>query len=83
MRVSAGSRGKLCGNLNILPLMRASTNCETRQQLKSFRNIDGNIVQHFPSEDNHEKYKTRRCSFMTITPAIGLSMPKGISRMHA
>ncbi len=40
--------GQLRSNLNILILKLASTNRETREQLKFFRDSGGNIVQHFP-----------------------------------
>ena len=36
--------------LNILVLQLASTNRETKEQLKFFRDSGGNIVQHFPAE---------------------------------
>lgn len=45
-------------NLNILILKLASTNRETREQLKFFRDSGGNIVQHFPPEDEPEQNKT-------------------------
>ena len=38
--------------LNILLLKLASTNRESREQLKFFRDSGGNIVQHFPPEDD-------------------------------
>ena len=38
--------------LNILILQLASTNRETKEQLKFFRDSGGNIVQHFPPEDD-------------------------------
>jgi len=44
-------------NLNILLLKLASTNRESREQLKFFRDSGGNIVQHFPAEDDFEKHK--------------------------
>ncbi len=43
--------------LNILVLKLASTNRETREQLKFFRDSGGNIVQHFPPEDQSEQHK--------------------------
>lgn len=45
-------------NLNILILKLASTNRETRDQLKFFRDSGGNIVQHFPPEDDPEGHKS-------------------------
>src|SRR6266567_8314323 len=49
--------GQLQSNLNILILKLASTNRETQEQLKFFRDSGGNIVQHFPPEDEPEKQK--------------------------
>lgn len=54
------SPAKLRDCLNILIVQLASTNRETKEQLKFFRDSGGNIVQHFPSEDNpkaHRKLK--------------------------
>jgi type III restriction enzyme len=50
--------GQLRSNLNILLLKLASTNRETREQLKFFRDSGGNIVQHFPPENEPEQHKT-------------------------
>jgi type III restriction enzyme len=52
--------GQLRSNLNILMLKLASTNRETREQLKFFRDSGGNIVQHFPPEDQSEQHKALR-----------------------
>jgi type III restriction enzyme len=49
--------GQLQSNLNILILKLASTNRETREQLKFFRDSGGNIVQHFPPENDPEKHQ--------------------------
>lgn len=49
--------GQLRSNLSILILKLASTNRETREQLKFFRDSGGNIVQHFPPEDDPEQHK--------------------------
>lgn len=49
--------GQLRGNLNILILKLASTNRETQEQLKFFRDSGGNIVQHFPPEDDADAHK--------------------------
>ncbi len=40
--------------LNILVIQLASTNRETREQLKFFRDSGGNIVGHFPAENDYE-----------------------------
>ena len=42
--------------LNVLLLVLASTNRETKEQLKFFRDSGGNIVQHFPPEDRSEEH---------------------------
>lgn len=49
--------GQLNSALNILLLKLASTNRETREQLKFFRDSGGNIVQHFPPEDAPEQHR--------------------------
>ncbi len=54
--------GQMRNNLNILLLKLASTNRETKDQLKFFRDSGGNIVQHFPPENapgEHRKLKER------------------------
>lgn len=38
--------------LNILVVQLASTNRETKEQLKFFKDSGGNIVRHFPAEDD-------------------------------
>jgi type III restriction enzyme len=43
---------RLRENLNILVLQLASTNRETKEQLKFFRDSGGRIVEHFPPEDD-------------------------------
>jgi len=42
--------------LNILLLVLASTNRQTKEQLKFFRDSGGNIMQHFPPEDRTEEH---------------------------
>lgn len=44
--------GQLATTLNVLLLKLASANRETRDQLKMFQDSGGNIVQHFPAEDD-------------------------------
>lgn len=44
--------GQLRDNLNILIFKLASANRETKDQLKMFQDSGGNIVQHFPPEDD-------------------------------
>jgi type III restriction enzyme len=48
---------QLANNLNVLILKLASTNRETKDQLKFFQDSGGNIVQHFPAENNPEGHK--------------------------
>ena len=58
--------GQLHSNLNILILKLASTNRETREQLKFFRDSGGNIVQHFPPENDPEKHKALKAQFPNL-----------------
>jgi type III restriction enzyme len=48
---------QLQNNLNILVLILASTNRQTKEQLKFFRDSGGNIVQHFPPEDEPDRHR--------------------------
>ena len=58
--------GKLRENLNILIVQLASTNRETADQLKFFRDSGGNIVQHFPPEDDPEAHRQLREEFSNL-----------------
>ncbi|MDE2058619.1 MAG: DEAD/DEAH box helicase family protein, partial [candidate division NC10 bacterium] len=58
--------GQLRSNLNILLLKLASTNRETREQLKFFRDSGGNIVQHFPPESDPDKHKALKAQFLNL-----------------
>jgi type III restriction enzyme len=49
--------GQMRTNLNILLLKLASTNRESKEQLKFFRDSGGNIVQHFPAESEPEQHR--------------------------
>ena len=49
--------GRLREALNILIVQLASTNRETREQLKFFQDSGGNIVRHFPREDDPEAHR--------------------------
>jgi type III restriction enzyme len=56
------SPGQLQSNLNLLILKLAGTNRQDREQLKFFRDSGGNIMLHFPCEDDpakHEELKRR------------------------
>jgi type III restriction enzyme len=58
--------GQLHTNLNILLLKLASTNRETREQLKFFRDSGGNIVQHFPPENDPEKHNELKAQCLNL-----------------
>jgi len=49
--------GRLREALNILIIQLASTNRETREQLKFFQDSGGNIVRHFPPEDDPDAHR--------------------------
>jgi type III restriction enzyme len=51
------SPGKLRDCLNILVVQLASTNRETKDQLKFFADSGGNIVDHFPPENDYEAHR--------------------------
>ncbi|MCI0379589.1 MAG: DEAD/DEAH box helicase family protein [Gemmataceae bacterium] len=48
--------GQLAANLNILLIKLPSTNRQDRESLKFFRDSGGNIVMHFPPEDQPEEH---------------------------
>lgn len=58
--------GQMGANLNILLLKLASTNRETREQLKFFRDSGGNIVQHFPPEDSPDEHRALKQRFPNL-----------------
>jgi type III restriction enzyme len=60
------SPGRLRDCLNILVVQLASTNRETREQLKFFKDSGGNIVQHFPAEDDFEGHKALKQQFTNL-----------------
>ena len=57
---------KLRDNLNILIVQLASTNRETQEQLKFFRDSGGNIVQHFPPEDDPDAHRRLKEAFPNL-----------------
>jgi type III restriction enzyme len=57
---------QLQSSLNILILKLASANRETQEQLKFFRDSGGNIVQHFPPEDEPEKHKALKARITNL-----------------
>ena len=60
------SPAKLRECLNILMVQLASTNRQTREQLKFFRDSGGNIVQNFPAEDDAEAHKKLKEQFPNL-----------------
>jgi type III restriction enzyme len=67
--------------LNILIVQLASTNRETKEQLKFFRDSGGNIVQHFPPEDDYEAHQRLKEQFPNMemlveNPASGHYLAK-------
>ena len=57
---------KLRDNLNIFVVQLASTNRETKEQLKFFRDSGGNIVQHFPPENDPEAHRKLKEEFPNL-----------------
>ena len=49
--------GQLQNNLNVLLLKLPSTNRQDKESLKFFRDSGGNIVLHFPPEDEPERHR--------------------------
>ena len=49
--------GQLPNNLNMLLLKLPGTNRQDRESLKFFRDSGGNIVLHFPPEDEPDKHR--------------------------
>jgi len=60
------SPGRLRDCLNILVVQLASTNRETREQLKFFKDSGGNIVQHFPPENEPEAHQALKAKFPNL-----------------
>lgn len=58
--------GQLRSNLNILLVKLAGTNRVDREQLKFFRDSGGNIMQHFPPEDEAEQHKELKIRFRNL-----------------
>lgn len=55
--------GRLRECLNILVVQLASTNKETKEQLKFYRDSGGNVVQHFPPENDYEAHRKLKQQF--------------------
>ncbi|PYI86351.1 MAG: hypothetical protein DME26_09185 [Verrucomicrobia bacterium] len=49
--------GQLASNLNVLVIKLQGTNRQDKESLKFFRDSGGNIVAHFPPENEPEKHK--------------------------
>jgi len=52
--------------LNILVIQLASTNRETKEQLKFFRDSGGNIVDHFPPENDPAAHKALKAAIPNL-----------------
>jgi type III restriction enzyme len=57
---------QLNGSLNVLLFKLASANRETKDQLKMFQDSGGNIVMHFPAEDDAEANKALKKEFPNL-----------------
>jgi type III restriction enzyme len=57
---------QLYGALNVLLIKLASANRETKDQLKMFQDSGGNIVMHFPAEDDWPAHKALQEKFPNI-----------------
>ncbi len=57
---------RLRDNLNILIVQLASTNRETKEQLKFFRDSGGNIVNHFPPENDWRAHEALKKQFPNL-----------------
>jgi len=62
---------QLANNLNVLLLKLPSTNRQDRESLKFFRDSGGNIVMHFPPEDEPEKHSLLRQQFPNLETLEG------------
>jgi type III restriction enzyme len=57
---------QLSGSLNVLLFKLASANRETKDQLKMFQDSGGNIVMHFPAEDDAAANKALKEKFPNL-----------------
>lgn len=60
------TRSQLSEALNILVFKLASANRETKDQLRMFQDAGGNIVQHFPPEDDPAGHRALRERFPNL-----------------
>lgn len=58
--------GQLAQCLNILVVQLASTNRETKEQLKFFKDSGGNITMHFPPEDDPKAHRELKEKFPNL-----------------
>ncbi|MDO8588992.1 MAG: DEAD/DEAH box helicase family protein [Armatimonadota bacterium] len=77
---------QLAGKLNILLLILSSANREDRETLKMFRDSGGNIVLHFPPEDDEEAHRELRRRWPNLEIIEGTNLVKtsvgNLLRMH-
>ena len=57
---------QLNSTLNVLLIKLASANRETKDQLKMFQDSGGNIVMHFPPEDDLAAHKALKEKFPNL-----------------
>ena len=57
---------QLNGSLNVLLFKLASANRETKEQLKMFQDSGGNIVMHFPAEDDPAAHRALKERFPNL-----------------
>ncbi|MDZ4841377.1 MAG: DEAD/DEAH box helicase family protein [Hyphomicrobium aestuarii] len=60
------SPAKLRDCLNVLVIQLASTNRETKEDLKFFKDSGGNIVDHFPPETDYEGHRKLKEQFSNL-----------------
>ena len=71
--------------LNILVVQLASTNRQTKEDLKFFQDSGGNIVDHFPPETDYDahrklsKEQIKNLDMLVDDPAGGQYLAKNIS----
>lgn len=70
------SPARLRDCLNILIVQLASTNRETKEQLKFFRDSGGSIVDHFPPENDLAAHRTLREQFPNLEVIEGTDLIK-------
>jgi type III restriction enzyme len=64
--------------LNVLVVQLASTNRETKEQLKFFKDSGGNIVQHFPPENDFAAQKALKAA----TPNLDMLVDDDAAGQH-